>query len=250
MSSLASAGGRATVPQQQQPRKRKGADELSIAEPPIDQKDLDILTNKGALTLFLTSDLQCHKMLRAAFASLWAMCLCPGRTSIVDAAIAEGTKYDREVKSRGQGHGLGSPHTHIFLAVAAAPAGEAKLDEDERQFWKALDQSLDEDGQQAVVETIPHFKVKAACTGKGKEEDKDEDEAEQQGDTYKITISIDPFHPHNVRGMELKGHAWAVQIRVHLNAALLKLGGEWRTGQPPKSQLERLLEARLKKLQG
>lgn len=66
---------------------------------------------------------------------------------------------------------------------------------------------------------------------------------------HKITLSIDPLHPHALVGITDKGVELAAIIKMRFNVAVLAMGGERKTGQAPRGQMERLMEARLRKLQ-
>ena len=69
------------------------------------------------------------------------------------------------------------------------------------------------------------------------------------GDRAKITMAVDPLHPHQLDGIAETGVELATAIREQFHKAIVQCGGQRMNGQAPKGQLERLMEARLKRMQ-
>ena len=89
------------------------------------------------------------------------------------AGLDEATNYDSSVKEAGKGHGLGSPHTHIFLAMVtclADPDTWEEIVEDKRttlgtevpsSFFNRFLDGMNEEkwSQKKVGELARYFRV-------------------------------------------------------------------------------------------
>ena len=105
-------------------------------------------------------------------------------------------------------------------------------------------------GMQYTARAITHFRVMATYSGdRGNKASGAGSQAsgQKQQQQYKITMALDPLHPHEVVGLASSGVALAAQIREAMDTSTLTLGGQRLDGQAPRGQLERLLEARLRK---
>jgi hypothetical protein len=193
--------------------------------------------------LLLKSSLQSQQLLRQAFAALLDTWLCPAQAAVCVSALAAGGDYDKKVKEAGAGHGLGSPHTHIFIAVVAALGAEDKLKQPDRDFWKLVHKALTVKPQDYTALAFPHFRIKLT-RGKGGGKG-----MEVESDVCKISMAIDPLHPHEIEGINHTSTELACTIKKQFDAAIVTLGGERKAGQAPRGQLERLMETRLRRLQ-
>jgi len=103
--------------------------------------------------------------MRAANASLYSTWLCPTSSVICRAAADAGVAYDREVKAKGVGHKLGSPHVHVWLAVVDALAMDESLSLEQKEFWRCLGEGFGTMGMEATACVVTHFRVKNTFSG-------------------------------------------------------------------------------------
>ena len=207
--------------------------------------------------MHIKATLQAQQQLRALSASLYTTWLCPAQSALAKAALAAGVAYDRETKSRGPGHALGSPHVHIWMAVADCLAMNATLGAEQRQFWQHLVAGFNTLGMEATGQMVKHFRVKTTYNG-SKNKNKSSGSGSNASSTQQksddasesrvlITLYVDPLIRLQVNGIPLKDTELASAIKYAVHLAVAASGGSMQSGQAPKGQLERLLEAQLRR---
>ena len=248
-----SGGGRR--PQQGRDRPHRGA-----------QADLNsAIISMHKLTLRSAADLRKAKHILEDF---W---LVPLNSPAVKAGIEGGKHYGSQVREKGRGHGLGPPHLTValyFLRALHDQVQATNLSEGtegdtawaEITLRNFLVEAYNEVyGKTVGTETFMEFKVAEAYTGNKKDEGLITEEP--IGGQAKVIIAFNHNPLLQVALAPLKdkipeqkmkdfGAYQTSTLRMALGLLLHKIGGKKSDATGPKTQLERTVEANMRKLQG
>ena len=227
-----------------------------------DNEDVTVALSK--LTLRNAAELRKAKHLITDF---WLIAL---NTPAVKAGIDGGKEYGALVRERGKGHGLGPPHVTVALRFMHSLHGMAKKaheneggDPDAVWAEKTLRDFLKETynetyGKILATETILDFDVREARVNAHEEGLMRDDHV---GGQAKVTMSINTHPQMQVALSQIKdkvdkdkmkdfGAYQTVDLRMAIGFLMYQFGGKKGDAAGPKTQLERVVEANMRKIKG
>ena len=207
--------------------------------------------------------------LRVAQHILQDFWLIPLNSSVAKAGIEGGKLYGSQVRERGKGHGMGPPHLTValyFMKALQVYAEEAHKNEglEKETAWAEitirnfLTEAYSEVyGKSLVTETFLEFHISEAYTGK-KDEGLMTDEPTGGQAKVKIAFNHNPLMqvallPHKSEIDDEKWEQFGAYQTAHLRQAtgflLHKTGGKKGDAAGPKTQLERVVEGSMRRMQ-
>ena len=173
-------------------------------------------------------------------AATYDFLLVPKTSSIAKAGQDEAKEYNSIVQKNGKGHGLGSPHTHIVMAMFEQVASAERPNGVEGGYKtiKAVYQYLKQQDQNTVAEVVPHCRVQETNNPDSKEAKR-----------FKVSLSFNPMallpETEDTNEKMCPAHA-----RREMLEALVAEGGEPQKGAAPPPEVERAVQRQLKKSLG
>lgn len=226
------------------PRKRRPGKGAEVAGMLVDEdaedkyEEVEAMDIEEVIKLLVKGQLILHQQIREITAGSWVTYECK-MAEFIKAAAEAGKDYSQEVKERGKGHKLGSPHIHTLLAALEAPLPTA-LEEKVGHQMKQLTMQLVQRGKAYIVDHFYHFRVKEMYQKNG------------EGETrFKVEFGLNMFGQYDMEleseGSSVKGLSQAHHIYQLLDKMVTAAGGRKLSGPPPRGPIERQLSRYLAK---
>lgn len=239
------------------PTKRKGKTDAAGKHPnKTGHETIDIAELLPGL---LKSQLQLNQQVRQLQGISVTTFLLKAESALVVEAQLAGVNYDQQVREDGPGHPWGPPHPHIFMAAVEGLNKQLAADTEfegkgELAVVVAALQKL-EIGQ--VAELILYWQVRLCYVplDKGKKDKNPKDEGavkggSDEGRQARVSFAFNPIPTITVPGLGVEGPQLSWTIKKVLVKALLACGAQEKQGPPPRGELERLMQAYLRRTQG
>lgn len=187
--------------------------------------------------------LQNAAALRGVTGTTWTSFLFEEANRFAVAGAAAGQHYDSEVKKRGRGHGMGSPHSHVIaallkeMAIPTVPTEEwsEPVKEAQRSFVAVWDKGLQNMTEPQTAELFPYCRLRTTYAREG---------------TPAKAILCYALNPMVVIPGYTTENGGAALLTLSLAMrTIFGAEGEAKTGGPPRSHLERQCGDLIKKLQ-
>ena len=206
---------------------------VMVDEEPEDRyEEVEAMDIEEVIKLLVKGQLILHQQIREITAGSWVTYECK-MSEFIKAAVEAGRDYNQEVKERGKGHKLGSPHIHTLLAALEAPL-PTTIDDKVGHQMKQLTSQLIQRGKTYIVDHFYHFRVKEMFQKTAEGEPR-----------YKVEFGLNMFGQYDMdleaEGLPVKGLSQAHHIYQLLDKTVVAAGGKKLSGPPPRGPIERQL---------
>ena len=214
-------------------RRALKGDKKSNASGGEDLSQVDLIT---LLNVMLRCTLSNSYLIRQLTGSIWLTYLSMAEQPLLAALLEVGPRYDAQVREAGVGHGLSSPHLHVFMRMIEFLKDALDVDPLRRGrltwFWlhriEPEEVAIEELGNYVL-----HMRARRCHVKKGEEKEQE---------------AILSFAISALATFETDGQQWHLQ--ECLETSLKDLAMTKKVGPPPRSDLERQLEGWLKRVKG
>ena len=162
-------------------------------------------------------------------------CLLPADAAVAAKGLETSKEYATQVKKRGKGHGLGSPHLHVAASVVESLSTyvpkEGQLSEAAKEMQAVLGkfyQEMEKEGKEAMADAFKMCRLKEAY-----------DPTATGAQKVKFTFQLNPLYMLKDATLSM------AKVRTAIIVLLREQKGAMGEGEPPRGMAERKVQAQL-----